>query len=97
MSYLDRTISDITDIKAVDLWDRDREIKVYTGTEGMSTYHQMLLQANTSGLVDWLFEKSLITLDEKTRLKEMIWSEYEDNFTVACGIVEQKYKEYDTK
>jgi hypothetical protein len=93
MTYIDRTISDITDIKAADLWDRDREIKIYTGTEGASLYNQMLLQANTSGLVDWLFEKSLITLDEQTRLREMLWSEDEDNFTVACAIVEQKYKE----
>ena len=93
MTYIDRTISDISDIIPLDHWGRDREIKIYTGTEGMSVYNQMLLQANTSGLVDWLFEKSLITLDEVSRLKEMIWSEDEDNFTVACAIVEQKYKE----
>jgi len=93
MTYIDRTISDISDIIPLDHWGKDREINMVTGIEGMEIYNKVLLKSNTDNLVDWLFEKSLITLDEQTRLKEMIWSEDEDNFTVAYAIVEQKYKE----
>lgn len=94
MSYIDRIMSDISDcLTPFDHWGKDRELKVFTGIEGMETYNKVLLKSNTDNLVDWLFEKSLITSDEQERLKEMIWSEDEDNFTVAYAIVEQKYKE----
>jgi hypothetical protein len=94
MSYIDRTFSDISDtLTPFDHWGKDRELKVFTGIEGMEIYNKILLKSNTDNLVDWLFEKSLIASDEQERLKEMIWSEDEDNFTVAYAIVEQKFKE----
>jgi len=68
-----------------------RNLKIYTGSKGMESYHEAMEQFYLMGRLDDMIRTGKIKLDEYLSLKELVEAGPYDK-TIAKVIIEQKDK-----